>query len=443
MNTTSVLKASLLAVWYFIAAASGPVFSAVFVAPGSTASAPTNTIVGHLTPGVIPKASGSTNLSDGPISVSNGTNASMAGVFSANGGAFTNTLTLNGSPVLTSAVNAPTNTITGTTPLTQNIFPIIDASGTNLINGPMVASGTNATITGNFSANGAAFTNTLTLNGNSVLTNAANWTASGTTNSTLAGNAAVNSLTVTNANGITSTGETTITTATGQLDLKTGGGNANVVITPNGTGCTVLNGNVCIGETTPVAPLSIQGDQRLADFNSTNASGGYLTISRGGSIKQIFGLYKSSTGGGITIDQDAMFFRSSAGIGFGGNGATVNEFIDTAGNFGIWTTGPNSTFEDAGSFALNVTTGSGVTLDSTHSIYLCNVNAQTVTLPSAVGIKNRIYLIKCIAPATICTVTNATGAQLIDGALSYSLSASNKFVRVVSDNANWWIIGSN
>ncbi len=96
-----------------------------------------------------------------------------------------------------------------------------------------------------------------------------------------------------------------------------------------------------------------------------------------------------------------------------------------------------------GSMAHGLAVGGTATLGATNEIYLVNANAQTVTLPTAVGLQGRIYTIKTISPAETCTVTNATGAQNIDGALSYSLTASNKFVRVISSNTNWWVIGSN
>jgi len=87
-------------------------------------------------------------------------------------------------------------------------------------------------------------------------------------------------------------------------------------------------------------------------------------------------------------------------------------------------------------------TGGSVTLGKTNAVYLVNVDAQTITLPTAVGIRGRTYTIKTIAPAETATITNAL-SQTIDGATSYSLSASNKFVTVISDNAAWWIIGNN
>ena len=91
---------------------------------------------------------------------------------------------------------------------------------------------------------------------------------------------------------------------------------------------------------------------------------------------------------------------------------------------------------------LAIATGGSVTLGNHHT-YLANTNLTTVTLPTAVGNSGKIYTIKAVGPATSVTVTNSTGAQTIDGALSYSLTASNKFVTVQSDNANWWVIGNN
>lgn len=101
-----------------------------------------------------------------------------------------------------------------------------------------------------------------------------------------------------------------------------------------------------------------------------------------------------------------------------------------------------STLQVVGSMAHSISTGSAITLGNTNEVYLCNVDAQLVTLPSAVGIPGRTYTVKLVAPATTGTLTNS-GSQNIDGALSYSLTTSNKFVRVISDNSNWWIIGNN
>jgi hypothetical protein len=67
------------------------------------------------------------------------------------------------------------------------------------------------------------------------------------------------------------------------------------------------------------------------------------------------------------------------------------------------------------------------------------VGAFAVTLPTAVGISGRIYVIKKVdASANAVTVT-PTGAETIDGAANYPLNAQWQVVRVVSNGANWLI----
>ena len=89
-----------------------------------------------------------------------------------------------------------TNTITGTGRIVLE-SAVTSGGSTNLTD-----SGTNVLAKGGILANYGAFTNSLTLNGNPVLTNytdtTANWTASGSTNSSLAGNSYQNALTATN-----------------------------------------------------------------------------------------------------------------------------------------------------------------------------------------------------------------------------------------------------
>lgn len=78
--------------------------------------------------------------------------------------------------------------------------------------------------------------------------------------------------------------------------------------------------------------------------------------------------------------------------------------------------------------------------------YVVLVNAAggnvTATLPTAVGVSGRTYIIKRI-DSSINTVTIATtGGQTIDGASTVSvLNTPNlQSYTVISDNANWWII---
>ena len=63
----------------------------------------------------------------------------------------------------------------------------------------------------------------------------------------------------------------------------------------------------------------------------------------------------------------------------------------------------------------------------------------TLTLPTAVGNKGRSFLIKNIGVGTITMATVA--AQTIEGVSTYLLVNQFQYVQVVSDGANWLVIG--
>ncbi len=67
-------------------------------------------------------------------------------------------------------------------------------------------------------------------------------------------------------------------------------------------------------------------------------------------------------------------------------------------------------------------------------------NADTATLPTAVGITGTIYVIKTTGVASIVATTSS---QTIDGVTTYALTAAKKYVMVISDGANWEIISNN
>ncbi len=61
-----------------------------------------------------------------------------------------------------------------------------------------------------------------------------------------------------------------------------------------------------------------------------------------------------------------------------------------------------------------------------------------VTLPSAVGLDGRMYIIKNIGAGTV--TVNTSNSQTIDGGATASLNATNESMVVMSDNANWNIV---
>jgi hypothetical protein len=112
---------------------------------------------------------------------------------------------------------------------------------------------------------------------------------------------------------------------------------------------------------------------------------------------------------------------------------------------GIGTTSPLSNFEVNGSNGQTVTiVTTNLTLDASHSIVICNngVTARTITLPTAVGIKGRIYTIKRGEASTANVTVATTASQMIDGEMDYMLMNAKESVTVISDGADWKTTGT-
>jgi hypothetical protein len=77
-----------------------------------------------------------------------------------------------------------------------------------------------------------------------------------------------------------------------------------------------------------------------------------------------------------------------------------------------------------------------ITGDATSGIF-------TITLPTAVGVTGQTYTIKRINSGSNAVTVGTTSSQTIDGSTTYALSTQYKYVKVVSDGANWIIVGNN
>jgi hypothetical protein len=77
------------------------------------------------------------------------------------------------------------------------------------------------------------------------------------------------------------------------------------------------------------------------------------------------------------------------------------------------------------------------TLDSTDYQIECTANTFTVTLPTAVGIQDKVYSIKNSGTGIITVACN--GVQTIDGETTQALYEGDNIV-VMSNNANWIVI---
>ena len=99
---------------------------------------------------------------------------------------------------------------------------------------------------------------------------------------------------------------------------------------------------------------------------------------------------------------------------------------------------PNSTLHNNGSFAGAYRAITALrTLDATDYFINCTANTFTVTLPTAVGITGREYIIKNTGTGIITIDT--TSSQTIDWATTREIITMES-VTVVSTGANWIII---
>jgi len=118
--------------------------------------------------------------------------------------------------------------------------------------------------------------------------------------------------------------------------------------------------------------------------------------------------------------------------------------ILATGKTGFGTTSPNSTLSVQGSLSLNRTPVSDINYTVTASDYVVAyaslTAARTVTLPTAVGITGRQYIIKDESgnAGTSNISVTGTGGQTIDGSATKSLTTPYGVLRLYSNGANWF-----
>ncbi|MFA4902878.1 MAG: hypothetical protein WC600_09045 [Desulfobaccales bacterium] len=118
-------------------------------------------------------------------------------------------------------------------------------------------------------------------------------------------------------------------TSAGALGLNAGGLNQNIVLTPSGTGCTILNGKVGIGTTSPGYALELgSGSLKLPAGDATNLP---LAFELGAYRTGLYGVYAGTVDAGI-----AVYCGGTQQALIGGGGIAVNGFRRLS---------PNTTFE--------------------------------------------------------------------------------------------------
>lgn len=125
---------------------------------------------------------------------------------------------------------------------------------------------------------------------------------------------------------------------------------------------------------------------------------------------------------------------------FPNGSSTIAEMLRVNGTgLGVKTTAPNSSLHVGGSMAVATrVVGSGSrTLDGTDYLILAAAGV-TITLPTAVGITGRTYVLKMTSAGTLTIST--TSSQTIDGSVGTTITVTNGVLTVVSDGSNWVLI---
>jgi|GEM_PF-3324481 len=199
-------------------------------------------------------------------------------------------------------------------------------------------------------------------------------------------------------------------------------------------------GRVGIGTASPEEGLHIGG----------TATQSRILLSNGGDL-----MWESTTGANtpvLTLHSDDNVYldaqaAATSDLIFRTNTTFTERMrITDAGNVGIGTSAPSGRLQVNGALATVVNAVSAnTTLTDAHSVVLVDAigGPRTITLPTAVGINGRQYVIKKSDATANAVTIDANGAENIDGAFTYVLSSLNKYVVIVSNGTSWWIIGNN
>jgi hypothetical protein len=350
-------------------------------------------------------------------------------------------------------------------------------------NTPVITFNTDGSITQN-STGPVTFLGVVNNNGgmNSTGTTNLNTTGTGTTNvgncagpstTNIAGNTNINTAcasptTIGNTtNGITNiNGTTTLTGTTSHVGTTNATGPTNLNTT--GTGVTAIGNAGATTNVTGATNINTTGSGISTICNSaatTNIVGPTINVSGlvSGSGADSVVVQDPATGrlkkvsmamvGANSFTANNGLTKTASNVQLGGTlmqatniaQAGFNLTTTGVGNFGVGTTTPTSKFVVAGSFATAIVTkGSNYTADATDHIIIGDATSsvRTISLPTAVGITGRQYIIKKKDASVNAVVIAADGSETIDGAGSVSLSMQWQVRTIVSDGANWMIISN-
>jgi hypothetical protein len=201
----------------------------------------------------------------------------------------------------------------------------------------------------------------------------------------------------------------------------------------DGTNFKVTGGNIITGKAV-IGNTALLGD----DFDINGTSGVYSGLYVSGVFKGLTGI-SGATDQGITGSATGdMLNRSIQKILWSAdNGTTAHMALTNGGHLLVGTTTDAAFVTNGNSAAPGRYRAITAlrTLDATDYIVNCTANSFTVTLPTAVGITGRQYIIKNTGSSTTITIAT-TSSQTVDGAAPGTVTTLIP-LRVCSDGANW------
>jgi hypothetical protein len=188
------------------------------------------------------------------------------------------------------------------------------------------------------------------------------------------------------------------------------------------------NLHVSFSDATSASPVIITNTN-----TSTTASFAGITMNAQNStvIGKIGAYPASSSVAGLSLgsisNHKVTFFTNS----------TPAVYIDNSQRMGVGVSSPTSTLHTTSFAAGYVAKTANYTLTSSEYLVNCTANSFTITLPTAVGVTGRQYIIKNTGTATTITIAT-TSSQTIDGLTASTYNVVNlTALRVISDGANW------
>jgi hypothetical protein len=203
----------------------------------------------------------------------------------------------------------------------------------------------------------------------------------------------------------------------------------------------------------PMAPSwSLLDASDIPAHSATLITSGTLGLTQGGTGANLSSsggtghfLKQTSAGGTVTVAAIASSeipWATPGSIGSGAASSGAFTTLTTSGNVGIGSTAPKSQLDVAGPIATAFrSVSSNTTLGATDSVVTVSASSSniTLTLPTAVNITGRQYVIKKTDSSTNTVILDGNASETIDGSLTYTLRSQWDTVAIASDGSNWMI----